>query len=144
MDKVNQKYVVGIDPGTKTGIAIWDVSAQSFEIITTCKIHEAMSLIKDVADNIRLVRLEDPTRRGGRRRASQGAGSIKRDYRIWCDYLECLDINVLRVRAGDTMTKVDAKKFAQITGYKKRTSEHARDAAMMVFKFNANHKQIFG
>jgi hypothetical protein len=65
----------------------------------------------------------------------QGAGSIKRDCKIWEDYLTDHNIPYDHPTAGKTKTKYDQNHFEKLTGWKQRTSNHARDAAMLVFGF---------
>lgn len=71
----------------------------------------------------------------------QGAGSIKRDSKIWDDYLK--DMNCLSegrltyemihpIKGG---TKINSKLFKQITGITERTSEHARDAYLLIHEY---------
>ncbi len=62
-----------------------------------------------------------------------GAGSIKRDYSIWRDFLADLGIEVVSVKLQGMWKKMDAEQFKRITGVTQRTSYHSRDAAMMVF-----------
>ncbi len=65
----------------------------------------------------------------------QGAGSVKRDCKIWEDFLTDLDIPFEMVAPRKGMTKYSAAAFKKLTGYEGKTSEHARDAAMLVFGF---------
>ena len=62
-----------------------------------------------------------------------GAGSVKRDSVIWQDALTDWGIPFEMVPPRAGATKWDADTFARITGYKGRTSNHARDAALLVF-----------
>lgn len=72
-----------------------------------------------------------------------GAGAAKRDAKIWEEFLSDKDIAL--PYADDlgltfTMhkpqvhgTKWAAEYFARVTGFKGRTSEHSRDAALLVY-----------
>ena len=62
-----------------------------------------------------------------------GAGSVKRDSVIWQDALTDWGIPFEMVPPRAGATKWDADTFARITGYKGRTSNHARDAALLVY-----------
>ncbi len=135
---------IGIDTGVHTGIAYWDSETQSFDLIKTVKIHEAMAMVKagiELSKNgiyqpIKVV-FEDARQRkwfgNAGREQLQGAGSIKRDCSIWEDFLKSLKADFEMVAPKDNRTKLNAQFFAKITGWKERTSEHSRDAAMLVF-----------
>lgn len=62
-----------------------------------------------------------------------GAGSVKRDASFWEDFCKDYGIRLVKVPPRENTTKLAPRVFARITGYKGRTSEHARDAAMLVF-----------
>lgn len=63
----------------------------------------------------------------------EGAGSVKRDAIIWEDYLEELGVDYEMVAPKDNKTKLTAEAFKAVTKHDGITSEHARDAAMLVF-----------
>lgn len=134
------KLYIGIDPGTRTGVALWDPSIKELKI-STLKIHEAMNAIKVIAETIEKksvkVRFEDARQRkwfgNAGRDQLQGAGSIKRDCAIWEDYLKDLGVDFEMVAPKNAITKMKAEYFRQLTGYKGKTSEHGRDAAMLVY-----------
>jgi hypothetical protein len=129
-------YIIGIDPGTKTGIAVWNSTKRKFELIQTCPIVKAMAILYDT-DGIRKVRIEDARKRkwfGARSDAKlQGAGSIKRDCAIWQEFCEYYGLHYEMVDPKHINTKTKPAYFSKLTGWHGRTSEHARDAAMMVF-----------
>lgn len=134
--------VIGIDVGTKTGYAVWNKDTKDFEELQTLKIHQALDSVleyhKLYGDKL-YVRFEDARLRkwfgtSGREKL-QGAGSIKRDSVIWEDFLKDNQINHEAVAPKNNSTKLSNEQFEKITKYKGRTSEHARDAAMLVFKY---------
>lgn len=135
---------IGIDTGVNTGIAIWDSEKKAFRLIATTKIHRAMAVVKEYAvkQNI-VVRCEDARKRTwfGTHTAKedrarlQGAGSVKRDCGIWEDYLNDLNVSFEMVAPKNNATKMSAESFKRLTGWKERTNEHGRDAAMLVFGF---------
>jgi hypothetical protein len=137
------RYCIGIDPGTQTGVAVWNVSQRRFESISTLSVHGAILMFEDLLSGLHcgnvVVYLEDPnTWKGFGLRSegiarSQGAGSIKRDFAIWRDYFYDRKVRVVPVRLQGTLKKLEAGKFAAMTGWTSRTSKHARDAALMVF-----------
>ena len=134
--------VIGIDVGAKTGYAVWNIETQDFEEIQTLKIHQALDSVleyhKLYGDRL-FVRFEDARLRkwfgdSGREKL-QGAGSIKRDSVIWEDFLKDNQINHEAVAPKNNSTKLSKEQFEKITKYTGRTSEHARDAGMLVFKY---------
>ena len=69
------------------------------------------------------------------RKKLQGVGSVKRDASIWEDYLTDLGIEFEMVAPKRNVTKLSQDRFKAMTGWKNRTNEHGRDAAMLVFGF---------
>ena len=136
------KYVIGIDCGTNTGLAVWNRSEKQFETLKTFKIHDALFFIKDfIAKQVEFcVFIENPNTFVGfkgkfaeNKSKLQGAGSIKRDYAIWEDFLNDNKITFFPTRLQGNIKKITKEQFFAFTGVKIQTSEHARDAAMIVF-----------
>ena len=132
--------IAGIDPGVKTGFAVWSRVEQRLTTVETVGITRAMTLIRTMADaeTLHSVRFEDARMRtwfGARgREALQGAGSIKRDCSIWQEFLQGLvGVPFLPVSPQAKGAKLDAQAFKRLTGWQGRTSEHGRDAALLVF-----------
>ena len=137
---------IGIDVGTHTGLAVWD--GDRFTIIETLPIHAALLRVKELFDRYSFngngvtVYFEDARQRtwfpkmtAAKDRARlQGAGSVKRDSTIWEDALTDWGIPFVAVAPKNNMTKMTAQYFARLTGWQGRTSEHGRDAAMLVFQ----------
>lgn len=132
------RYFIGIDVGTHTGVAVWDKSEKRFVEIQTTSILKAMEIVKKYEkSDIVQVRLEDARKRtwfgsAGPERL-QGAGSVKRDCVIWEEFLNDRKIPYMLVAPKNNSTKLSAESFKNITGYKGRTNEHTRDAAMLVY-----------
>ncbi|WP_448104696.1 hypothetical protein [Pedobacter panaciterrae] len=135
--------VMGIDPGTKTGLASYDCNTKQLLAVKTMKIHEAFEEVRNqhrtasaVGGKI-LVRVEDARKRkryGANSNAKmQGAGAIKIQCKQWEEFLKTEDISYELVAPQRIRTKVDAKQFQMITGWTERTSNHGRDAGMLVF-----------
>ena len=85
-----KNYYIGIDPGVSTGLAIWDAYNEKWEGIFTLNIiksmekvlkyHNKETLSEVVCEDARLVRYKtDPIK-------AQGAGSIKRDCKVWEEF----------------------------------------------------------
>jgi len=140
---VKLHFVVGIDPGTKTGFAVYCKRTKILMGVETVKVHQAfnaISNIKRIADKDGhkiFVRVEDARKRKwfgpGSNAKQQGAGAIKIQCKQWEEFLRTEGISFEMVAPAKIQTKVDAKKFKMITGWPGRTSNHARDAAMMVY-----------
>ena len=135
------RIIAGIDPGVKTGVALWNCSEQQFDIIATRGIVEVMELLrhkrKQTVKRLQKIYFEDARLRKWYGKADrerlQGAGSIKRDSSIWQEFCEYYKITFEAVRPVKGQTKWDSKYFKRLTGWQGRTSQHARDAAALVF-----------
>ena len=130
-------YRIGIDTGTITGYAI--MKDGKLIRIGQGGIHEAMDMVRAImmtAVSLHVV-VEDARLRkwfGNNSEAKkQGAGSIKRDCKIWDDYLKWLEVSYEMkhpIRGG---TKLTPEMFERLTGFKTKKGEsHARDAAMLI------------
>lgn len=127
---------IGIDPGTHTGLAVWD--GEKFLKIGTYKILDAINIVSTLSDSDEvIVYFEDARQRkwyGARSSEKlQGAGSIKRDCAIWEEFLNASDIPFRMIAPSKGCTKMSDERFRSLTGWGKITSNHARDAAMLVF-----------
>ena len=159
---------IGIDPGTKTGFAVWDSEKKEFRNIWTLdfwKAYETMVLyhgrrgfVDDDGSVIGItVVIEVPARFMYDRHmkeiwghktnytsfmsklrvlikiATNYGGTIK-EAELMADRIESLGFEVRRVQPSrKSGTKMKADAFEKLTGYTGRTSEHGRDAAMLVF-----------
>lgn len=133
--------LVGIDTGKHTGFAVWDTEKRQLDFVDTIPIHEALLRIWSQRHANVEVYFEDARQRKwyGTRTAKedrnklQGAGSVKRDSTIWEDALNDWGIPFHAVAPKHNTTKMTPEFFRALTGWKGRTSEHSRDAAMLVF-----------
>lgn len=136
------QFFIGIDPGKHTAIAVWNSWEDRFIEIETKLLHQAMDMVRDYNTKFPgevFVIFEDARQRkwyGSNERKVKakikGAGSIERDCTIWEDFLTDLKIPFRAVPPRPHMTKVNEEYFKAISRWDKRTSEHARDAAMLV------------
>ena len=130
---------IGIDPGTHTGVAVWDDRLKELTSLETIPIHRALSRVLALSstDDVFVI-FEDARQRtwfGKDRNTNaklQGAGSIKRDCSIWEDFCRDYEIPYYAVPPMKGGTKLSESYFKTISGWKGRTSNHARDAAMLV------------
>lgn len=136
------KYCIGIDTGVRTGVAVWHPESREFVSVSTMTLTRALDMVRGLAADGVKVYFEDARQRRwipdthdlrremGRR---QGAGSVKRDCRIWEDFCRENRIPFEAVAPRRNRTKLSAEAFRRLTGWQGRTSQHARDAAMLVF-----------
>lgn len=136
---------IGIDTGRNTGFAVWNGHG-SFIELDTRPLHRALFDVRDYASTYGAedvtVYIEDArlrkwipqeANRSDYRGKLMGAGSVKRDASVWEDFCKDYGIRLVLVPPKNNRTKLSPEAFARITGYRGRTSEHARDAAMLVF-----------
>lgn len=129
---------IGIDAGTHTGIAAWDHTDHRLVSVETMTITKAMDAVRGLDESADIVVfLEDARKRnwfGNAGRAQlQGVGSIKRDCSIWETFCEEMGIECRKIAPKNNYTKLTATQFRTLTNWAGRTSEHSRDAAMLVF-----------
>lgn len=133
---------IGIDTGKHTGLAVWDSRKGRLLEVETMPIHRALDRVltwtmqcSRNGINVMVI-FEDARQRkyytGDVAAKAQGAGSIKRDAWIWEDFLIDYSIPFRAVAPGKGSTKWTAAYFKQVTGWQGLTSNHARDAAVLV------------
>ena len=133
-------FYIGIDPGTHTGVAVWDCRERRFRSLETLWIHDALFYVKRLSEEYRgqiQVVFEDARQRkwygkGNTNAKLQGAGSVKRDCSIWEDFCKDYGIPFRAIPPVKGATKITPEYFKLISHYQGRTSEHSRDAAMLV------------
>lgn len=148
------RYFIGIDPGVHTGIAIWDSQLATFVDITSdCAVaienkvlhlremflpHKTHLVVEDSRGNY----LPPKERNESRIR---GVGSVQRDMQRWEEFAKHHDLqytmqplkvhNPFRlIKEGSSKRKMVHEEFEKITGWKKRTNEHERCAAGLVYR----------
>lgn len=133
--------LIGIDTGVHTGFAVWHSDTKYLAEVSTMTITQAMERVRMIADIrgkecVRLI-IEDARQRKwfGRsgREKLQGAGSVKRDSRIWEDWCREQGLQYRMVAPKNNRTKLTVSQFKLLTKWTGATSEHARDAALLVF-----------
>ncbi|ULG90729.1 hypothetical protein FH593_20735 (plasmid) [Leptospira interrogans] len=133
-----ETLLIGIDPGVQTGFAVWNRVRRELVVVTTLNLLEAQEKVKafrDKGESICLT-IEDARKRkwfGPNANAKrQGAGSVKRDCALWEEFCKREGIPFRLVHPKRGATKIKAAEFRILTGWTEPTSEHARDAAMLV------------
>ncbi len=129
--------LIGVDPGTHTGIAI--KMHGDLKLIETVTIWHALNMVKEWAEyegkQNAFVRVEDDRLRTWFGKSGperwKGAGSIARDCAIWEEVLTDLKIPFEMVHPKH-VKETTAEYFKKLTGWQGRTSKHAREAAWLV------------
>lgn len=146
--KVN--VYIGIDTGVHTGIAIWNSSLKKFTKLLTLDFWGCINLLeleKVVNDNNFMVYIEDPTQNkpifknklvgkevASQLKIAQNVGSVKRETSLMIEWMRDNDIAHIAVKpTKKTLSKLTSENFQHYTGYLGVCSQHARDAAMLVF-----------
>ena len=134
---------IGIDPGTHTGLAVWDSDYKRFSLVATVSLWEALLEVSNQGSRHPVtVVFEDarerkwlPAERNNSeyRGKLMGAGAVKRDSAIWQEFLNDNNIPYQRKAPAKGLTKWSEDSFKKLTGWKGRTSNHARDAALLVW-----------
>lgn len=134
---VRPPCLIGIDPGTHTGLAA-KFNGKLCTVETTT-IWKALLFVDERRqihgpENI-LVRIEDARQRTWFGNTGpekwKGAGSIGRDCAIWEETLTELGIPFQLIHPKNVKATT-AEQFKRLTGWTGRTSIHAREAAWMV------------
>ena len=146
--KINESfdYTIGIDCGVNTGFAVWSIERKDFLLVESMEIHKALFQVMDYLKREKKVKvfIEDARKWSGgihktkeeKASVAQGAGSVKRDAKIWEDFCNDLEIPFSLLRPNNRITKLTKEQFKAITGWTGRTNNHARDAGMLVFQRN--------
>ena len=135
---------VGIDPGRNTGMAVYDSVSRQLLDVRCSGIVDAMRYLMELREKrgIALVVFEDARQRKWIPREkdvkefkgrAMGAGSVKRDCAIWEEFCKVYRIDYVAQPPRKGLTKFTDTMFRGITGYDRRTNNHGRDAAMLVF-----------
>ena len=133
-----QKVKIGIDTGISTGVAV-SINGV-LERVECMTITQAMNLVCKYPKEKTTLYIEDArlwigfhgkTKKSDKR--LQGAGSVKRDARVWEDWCAENGYSAYFIKPMGKGLKKSADEFKRITGWQGRTNEHARDAALIVF-----------
>jgi len=144
-------YIVGIDVGTTTGLAIYKAIGTTKQLVNayTTTIIDAFSIIHDLRLNGRIgIIIEDtrnlPIYRRNRNakdgyaltaRKNRGVGYVDAHTSIWIQFCEHYDIPYTTITP--TTKKWNQTTFELTTRYHHKVSQHARDAARNVHLHNA-------
>ena len=152
------KLAIGIDPGVKTGFAVKNIGTGEYLRIDTLMIHEAFDALKEIAFSGEAreiyVVIEDARKRTwfndkgmsakGKRGKAMGGASVKRDCKAWEDFCEDYGLTYVLKAPKELTTKQPIQIWTRLTGWKKRTSEHSRDAASFIQPINPRNLKMYG
>lgn len=138
------QQIIGIDAGKHTGLAIYNAISKKLTDLQTVDFWRAYELITRFYDSdSTLVVIENPNLikavfiRGNianaraQSKLSQNVGSVKRETGLLAEGLRRAGFTVEEVQPVRSKIK-DSKYFNKLTRWEGRTSQHARDAAMLV------------
>jgi hypothetical protein len=139
---MTKQYTIGIDPGTSTGIAVFDRNSRQIVRAETLDFWAAYDLclaeyppaicdliIEDCSKNKVQVYARLNAYRGSR--VAANVGGVKRESQLLIDGLRRRGYNVVAIRPQGS--KWDTETVKRITGWNRRVSEHARDAIRLCF-----------
>jgi|SRR5690625_4285907 len=139
--------IIGIDPGKRMGLAIYD--SGDLVSLDTLLPYDLLAYIE--AERPALVVLEDSRIQGavwtGRGQPRAAALKIARnvgEVDCHCDYIEAAcqaaGADLISVSPLQKGAKLDRARFAELTGWALRCNQHERDAAMAAWQFR--HKKL--
>ena len=138
-------FYVGIDTGKNTGLAVWDSEKKRFDLIKPCDFHDCIyAIVGNYPPRYTVIRVELSQTKAvwhkGKRTDMKknntiavNVGMVRRESELMLEMLTMAGYKVIPVKPSG---KIDANVFEKITGYKGRTNQHTRDAAMMVYGMN--------
>lgn len=135
-------YNIGIDPGKTTGVAVFCTDRRMLIVVRSMTFWDAYDFVQDYdfgivgevvveVPNSKHVWHEAAASTRAIQRQGANVGSAIREAELLAEGLERLGYKVKRVQPRG---KVDASKFTQWTGWALSTNQHARDAAMLVYR----------
>lgn len=140
MDKA--RFVVGIDPGKATGVAVYDRGSQAVPHIVTTDFWGVFELLEaryEPESVYKIVVEVPPTKRvfhrqaasrGAIERTSVNVGAVIRESELLAQGLERRGYTVIRHRAQGKQTREGVKR---LTGIDRRMNQHERDALMLCY-----------
>ncbi len=140
------KLLIGIDPGVHTGVAVYNTDSERLIGLITTDFWSASSILRQLKKGYEIKSvIEDPSQnrpvfirpgatKGEMIKIAQNVGMNKKEGLLWIEFCKRNSIPFLASKpTKNSNTKLDAVMFGKLTGWNKRSSEHSRDAAMLVF-----------
>lgn len=150
--EARKRYIAGVDPGVKTGFALWNREEKRFEWVETstfwgvffritesCVLNPANTHI--VIEVAHLAPFTFRQRRGKAEsfatmdRMARNVGQVTREAQLLVEGFRRLGFTVSEQKPLGKAKKADddRKQFERLTGWTERTSQHARDAARLCY-----------
>lgn len=130
--------LIGIDPGINCGVAVSENGKLTH--VTSMRLYELFEFMDSLNHSEIKVYIENPNtwRPHGKNafidtNRLQGAGGVKQTYKHIVEYLINKKINHVPTSISGTLKKLKSPTFVSYTGWEKKTNEHGRDAAMIIF-----------
>lgn len=122
---------VGIDPGRDTGFAVAENGVlTALETSTFWAVYlNVRYLVEQGGVSVVVVEVPKTKKNWHGPKAAHDVGRICREAELLADGIELLGVKVIRQHPQG---KLNQEQFARITGWKKQTNEHIRDAGMLV------------
>lgn len=140
-----QRYVIGIDGGTKTGVAVWDIPQNKLVDLFTSSFWNAYDTIIerfDPAETLIVVEWLNAgalyartfnASRAGRDKFAANVGSVRRETALLAEGFERAFFTVERRTIPNRAPKWTPEHLTRVIGYEERSSAHARDALRVIF-----------
>lgn len=140
------RYYIGIDPGTATGLAVWDSATRSYVDITSgtavameqrvmhIRAIYAPIRVQVVIEDTRKLRLPKHLQTNSSGAQDHNVGMVHRDMSRWEEFCQHHSLDfVMQPISKHIKRKMKSADFRAMTGWEKRTNEHERDAACIVW-----------
>lgn len=143
-------FYIGIDPGNQNGFAVWSCREKQLKRLKTFSVMQIITELenykKEFGDTFCVI-LEAtylnravwiPTNnRKNFSKIARNVGMNQQTAKFIRDFCKDRNIELIESKPGKkSHTKLDSQQFERITGYRGRISQHARDAAMLIFGRN--------
>lgn len=154
--------VIGIDCGVNTGVSVWCQESKEITYFDSMMIHRALAIVELRKDEVALVRVEDARKAYKSSKYTtesdnakkQGVGSVKRDSKIWDDFLSDLNIPYELVKPTKAATYKATKKspermhlfhriFPKIPRLTTVSEDHIRDATHLCYGIGKSYTKYF-
>ena len=137
--KTDWRFVIGIDPGTHTGFAVYSVERRSFNDLLTLTFWEAFDKVLEYPPESTKVIIEVPStntvwqampKTGIRpiQRQAVNVGRVIREAELLAEGIFSRGYLVIK---SNPIGKADKRRFQRITGFMGRLNQHQRDAGML-------------
>ncbi len=135
VNKSKFRFHIGIDPGKKTGFAVYDKTEKKLIMLETLDFWMAYSKAQAFSKDSTRIVVEVPKTKANWQEdksttTSVNIGGVIREAKLLAEGLKRLGFHV---ETQHPQGKVDDVFFEKVTGHKGRTNEHVRDAALLVY-----------